>query len=259
MKPNSLIIKSVMALAIAGSLTACDDDADIQKQQEYDTVKNDAIKNTVTSFNQENKELSDMLKQMKERDPSISSLYYSFDDNGQKQLHIVKDDNVTNGNNVGSVDFENDKQLNASDLDQLYARMDQESTNIQQNSSVPVTNNTVTQKVENDHNYSDYVFPMVAGLTTGMLLSNFMSGGMKNMVNTYHPQSYHNLNNEERKKRHNAGSSSYLAHSLSSNRSVSSSNYSKGVLKAPTLSTRTSGFFSNRGTSARSSGYGGGS
>lgn len=258
MKASNLLVKGVIALAVVGGLTACDDNDEVKQQE--DTIKNDAVNRTVTSFNQENKELADMLKQMKERDPSISSLYYSFDDNGQKQLHIVRDDNVANGSTVSNVDFnEADKQINADDLDQLYSRLDQETQQAQVNSVAPVSGGTTTHRAESDHSYSDYVFPMVAGLTTGMLLSNFMNGGMKNMVNTYHPQSYHNLDNEERKKRHNAGASSYLYRSLNNNRSISRTNYSNGTLKSPTLSTRSNGFLSSKGTSARSSGYSGGS
>lgn len=258
MSASSVLVKGVIALAIVSGLAGCDDNDEIQQQE--DTIKNDAVNRTVTSFNQENKELADMLKQMKERDPSISSLYYSFDDQGQKQLHIVRDDSVANGNALSSVDFDNtDKQVNAEDLDSLYSRLDQDTQQAQMNSVAPTSGGVTTQRAESDHSYSDYVFPMVAGLTTGMLLSNFMNGGMKNMVNTYHPKSYSNLDNEERKKRHNAGASSYLYRSLNNNRSVSRTNYSNGTLKSPSLSTRSNGFFSSKGSSARSSGYSGGS
>lgn len=271
MEKTDLLTKGMLVVGIPAILVGvvgCDDDqAAIDQQKAQDEfIKQETLKETMQQRNQENSELHSMLMQMRERDPTIVDLYYSLDDKGQKQLHVIKDDTLTSSQLKNDFVDPSTNQLSVEQLSKLYDQKNSASdfdTGLQTwdnpptapvVAGTPIPAQTQTVVMDRSHTYSDSVFPLINGITTGLLLSHFMNGGMNSLNNTYHPQMYNNLSMEERKRRQNAAFFGYMGSSMSSHRSSVSSRVSSGALKSPVLSTRSSGFFS-KSTSARSGGY----
>lgn len=262
-KIKHLFVKSAITVALF-TLYGCDDSnyetydetssQEAQKEFIADTVK----QQTLSEIQNDSKELKDALKQMQERDPSIVNLYYGVNDKGEKELHIVKDDSpeksrLADDNDIGEFDI-------AEAVNKLPVNAHSNGDN--QNLAYSGNKNTDTTlpQAQSNSTYTDYVFPMAGGLVLGMLLNKFMSGGMVGLNNTYHPTSYSNLNNEERRKRKNVATSSYIYSSAWRNNASVRNNIQSGKMKMPesykgkSLTTRQSGFFKSN-SSARSSGY----
>ena len=276
MEKTDLLTKGMLVVGIPAILVCvvgCDDQSDIDHQKAQDEfIKQETLKETMQQRNQENSELNSMLIQMRQRDPSIVDLYYGLDDKGQKELHVIKDDTLTNAQLTNSYIDPATNQLSVDELSKLYDKKKDSNSDFDagpqswDNPPAPVATTTPavagttvpaqTQTVvmDHSHSYSDSVFPLINGITTGLLLSHFMNGGMNSLNNTYHPQMYNNLNMEERKRRQNAAFFGYMGSSMSSHRNSVASRVNSGALKSPALTTRTSGFFS-KSSSARSGGY----
>lgn len=270
MEKTDLLTKGMLVVGIPAILVGvvgCDDQSAIDQQKAQDEfIKQETLKETMQQRNQENSELNSMLIQMRQRDPSIVDLYYGLDDKGQKELHVIKDDTLTNAQLTNTYIDPNTNQLSVDELSKLYDKKKDSNSDFdtgpQSWDNPPAPNATVaaapaqTQTVvmDHSHSYSDSVFPLINGITTGLLLSHFMNGGMNSLNNTYHPQMYSNLSMEERKRRQNAAFFGYMGSSMSSHRSNVVSRVNSGALKSPALTTRSSGFFS-KSSSARSGGY----
>jgi hypothetical protein len=63
-------------------LTGCEDES--TKQANIDSA-------TRSALNSDDAELKDALRQAQAKDPSVKDVYYSVDENGQKQLNIVRE------------------------------------------------------------------------------------------------------------------------------------------------------------------------
>jgi hypothetical protein len=98
--------KSILSLAVGvaiatGALTGCEPVNEQSPDLADSLVQSDAIKLSVEQANKENKELKEFLAQARKLDPSIVSVYYSYNADGEKFINIVrKDDNEENEQSV---------------------------------------------------------------------------------------------------------------------------------------------------------------
>lgn len=85
--------KAIVAVAVAGAalaLAGCDyepTEAEIQA-----AIDEEAKSQTMSDVASEDVELKQKLIELQKVDPSVKDAYYSYDDNGVKQLHVIKED-----------------------------------------------------------------------------------------------------------------------------------------------------------------------
>lgn len=276
MEDSTLLKKSLMvggAVSVLVGVVGCDDPSSVSQQQaQADFIKQETLKETLQQRNTENTELHNMLITMRERDPSVVDLYYSFDDKGEKQLHIIRDEKVSTSVNDSAINPTSNTSEEITELAKIYDQNPSDNkvvdsandfknqvsdittpVNSTPKQTEPTVQKTVIKMSSND-TYSDSIFPLINGLTTAILLNNFMNSGMNYLNNTYHPTVYKNLSLQERKERQSSAFFYYMGRTMSGYRSSVTTRVSNGSLKSPMLSTRTRGFFSS-GESVRSGGY----
>lgn len=84
--------KKVIALAAVSLalLAGCDDQPDYEEQQAY--VDEEAGQATRTQIAEDEKDLQATVKELQSKDPSVKDAYYGVGPNGEKQLHIVREE-----------------------------------------------------------------------------------------------------------------------------------------------------------------------
>jgi hypothetical protein len=93
--------KKVIALAAASLalLAGCDDSPDYNEEQAY--VDEEASQATRAQIAEDEKDLQATVKELQSKDPSVKDAYYGVGANGEKQLHIVREE--ANGQSSDSV------------------------------------------------------------------------------------------------------------------------------------------------------------
>lgn len=93
--------KKVIALAAASLviLAGCDDSPDYAEEQAY--VDEEAGQATRAQLAEDEKDLQATVKELQTKDPSVKDAYYGVGANGEKQLHIVREE--ANGQSSDSV------------------------------------------------------------------------------------------------------------------------------------------------------------
>jgi hypothetical protein len=194
-------LKNTLGLAMAAMLplmlVGCEQEPD---PAETAADEADIDSQARAKLNAEEAELKEELKKAQEKDPTIKDMYYSVDDNGNKQLNIVRE-----------------------------------------------TKNPATGEATA---HSD-VMPLVTGMALGMLMSNMMNP-MGGYNPGYRPSYTSTYSASDERRRKNMATSSYVS-------SVRTSTARSYVSSRPSSAyARSSGVFSSS-SSARSSGYSGGS
>lgn len=84
--------KKVIALAAASLalLAGCDDSPDYNEEQAY--VDEEAGQATRAQIAEDEKDLQATVKELQSKDPSVKDAYYGVGPNGEKQLHIVREE-----------------------------------------------------------------------------------------------------------------------------------------------------------------------
>lgn len=232
--------RSIIGLAIAAALlSGCEEPVTSQEQQEY--VEKEAASKVRAELALDEKELKMALQQLQQADPTVIDLYYSANDAGEKQLHIVR-------------------------------KEDPAATSSPPPAAAPVavTNTTATPAEQNQHQASasssvtDMVWPVVGGMAAGALVANMISkGGVNNYASSHPPASSSHYEEEDRRKHRNVGGASYSSALMSRSRAnITSapnfrSNLRQSVSSSRAISARSGAIFS--GSSARAGGYSAGS
>lgn len=87
-------------------LTGCEQPHDPMKEFSTKSVEKPSINETVTQATQNiDPELNEMVKKLQLEDPTIVDAYYSFDENGEKILNIVKEDSTSKEGSSGLSTF----------------------------------------------------------------------------------------------------------------------------------------------------------
>lgn len=100
---GNIVKKKLIVLAIAGALasiavTGCDTNDEFERDRALmEDLGKEATKDASNQLNAEKKELEAFTRELQSKDPSVSHAYYS-DENGERQLNIVREDD--NGNMV---------------------------------------------------------------------------------------------------------------------------------------------------------------
>lgn len=93
---KKVIVLATSALAL---LAGCDDSPDYEEQQAY--VDEEAGQATRAQIAEDEKDLQATIKELQTKDPSVKDAYYGVGANGEKQLHIVREE--ANGQSSDSV------------------------------------------------------------------------------------------------------------------------------------------------------------
>src|SRR5438128_7821735 len=90
-----MLTKSALALSVIAaslSLTGCDNSSDEPSTDDvHDYVEQQAKSQTMESISKDEIELKKSLEELHKTDPSVKDLYYSANEKGEKQLHVVQD------------------------------------------------------------------------------------------------------------------------------------------------------------------------
>lgn len=89
MNVRDLTAAAVIATSML-SLTGCEQEVSGKDMDAY--VEDTAKSETMAQVAKEDIDLKDNLTKLQEKDPSVKDAYYSVDDKGQKQLHVVRED-----------------------------------------------------------------------------------------------------------------------------------------------------------------------
>lgn len=84
---TSYLAVALAALALAG----CDDDNPSQ-DEENQFVQSEALKESNAQQAADQKDLEQTIKELQQQDPTVKDAYYGVDKDGNKQLHIVKEE-----------------------------------------------------------------------------------------------------------------------------------------------------------------------
>lgn len=88
---------SYLAVALAAlALTGCDDDNPSQ-DEENQFVQSEALKESNAQQAADQKDLEQTIKELQQQDPTVKDAYYGVDKDGNKQLHIVKEEANSGG------------------------------------------------------------------------------------------------------------------------------------------------------------------
>lgn len=89
-----MFMKSALALSVLTAtlaLAGCDDEEEPTTDDVHDYVEQEAKSQTMESISKDEIELKKSLDELHKTDPSVKDLYYSANENGEKQLHVVRD------------------------------------------------------------------------------------------------------------------------------------------------------------------------
>jgi hypothetical protein len=90
----------VLAALAATALVGCDDGSP-SAEEEKAYVDDTAGSQTREQLAADEKDLADTLKELQSKDPTVKDVYFSYDENGNKVLHVVREE--ANGKNNDSV------------------------------------------------------------------------------------------------------------------------------------------------------------
>jgi len=257
-KPVSMAVMAALVPMSVIALTACDDDpSEIVSIPDPSYVKNQAVDKAISDWNSKEKpELDKLLAEMRQKDPSLQSIYYSDGENGDKQLHMVftADGSPAVEDTQDTVDKKDletayDSTWKTEDEDDLDK--DDSSSNVSMpyihttpsyNNDTAVASNAAggysnASSTPNHSLFNEVVVPMAAGATGAVIANTFMNGGLNGVRNAYPTTSYNNLNNADRKSRYSSALNSHLRSSLTSNRAYIRSGIRSGNISRPTINT----------------------
>ena len=257
-KPVSMAVMAALVPMSVITLTACDDDpSEIVYTPDPSYVKNQAVDKAISDWNSKEKpELDKLLAEMRQKDPSLQSIYYSDGENGDKQLHMVF---TADGSPAveETQDSVNKKDLETA-YDSTWKTEDEDDLDKDESSSsnasmpyihtTPSYNNDTTtasnaaggynaSSTPNHSLFNEVVVPMAAGATGAVIANTFMNGGLNGVRSAYPTSSYNNLNNADRKSRYSSALNSHLRSSLTSNRAYIRSGIRTGSISRPTIAT----------------------
>ena len=95
--------KKVVALAAASVvlLAGCDDSSAPYQDEEQAYVDEQAGASTRQQLQNDEQDRQQALKELQSKDPTVKDVYFTMDENGQKQMHVVREE--ANGQNSDSV------------------------------------------------------------------------------------------------------------------------------------------------------------
>jgi len=94
MKKSMVVLASAMVL-----LTGCDDQPDYEEEQAY--INEQAGQATRQQLAEDEKDQQAALRELQSKDPSVKDVYYTVGSNGQKEMHVVREE--ASGQNSDSV------------------------------------------------------------------------------------------------------------------------------------------------------------
>lgn len=86
MSVRSIAAVAVLAVGVA-ALSGCEEEVSGKDMEAY--VEDKAKTDTMAQVAKEDTELKEQVAKLKATDPSVKDAYYSVDENGEKQLHVI--------------------------------------------------------------------------------------------------------------------------------------------------------------------------
>lgn len=98
--------KLTTAILAVMSLSACSDQNTNQDNTPTmdDLVREEAVRQSLSEANKDKEEIKAFLEVAQKEDPSIVDAYYSYDENGERMLNVVRDNKGGSSENQSSAD-----------------------------------------------------------------------------------------------------------------------------------------------------------